>query len=167
MSRRASHVPPRPAVSAPNRLKDVLAVGLATQGVGSGVSTLYSSKCVTMTRDKASLVRIVAHGGAESDINCAIDGLMKSTDILLNNDQSFKVVWDLRDSPTPGLASTARLVAWGLQKKGELNKLTQKMGVIVPDGPVASVAGKVLEAFSGSVPTLVSQNASEVEGYVM
>jgi len=167
MSRRAPHPTPHPVANAPGRLKEVLTVGLASQAVGSGLSTLYSSKCVTMTRDNASLVRIVAHGGAEADINCAIDGLMESTNILLDKDKSFKVVWDLRESPTPGLASTARLVAWGLGKKGQLNKLTEKMGVIVPDGAVAGVAGKVLEAFSGSVPTMVSKNVSEVERYVM
>ena len=70
-------------------------------------------------------------------------------------------MWDLRDSPTPGFRDTMRLAKWGLSKKAELERLTTKMGVIVPNGPVASVAGGLLATFSG-VPTVVLANAEEV-----
>ena len=90
---------------------------------------------------------------------------MESTEALLGKGKEYSVVWDLRDSPTPGLRETMRLATWGLSKKGELERLTTKMGVIVSDGPVAAVAGGMLAAFSG-VPTVVSADPEEVHRYV-
>lgn len=124
---------------------------------------LYSSRCVDVAMDeKASRVTIVARKGDDVDARCAIDGIMAATDALLARGKEYSVVWDLRDSPTPGLRDTMRLARWGLANKPELERLTVKMGVIVPDGAVASVAGGLLGAFS-AVDTVISSDADEVE----
>jgi len=134
--------------------------------LGVQPTQLYKSKCVGMCLDeKTSKVTITAHNGDNVDASCAITGIMESTEALLGKGKEYSVVWDLRDSPTPGLRETMRLATWGLSKKGELERLTTKMGVIVSDGPVAAVAGGMLAAFSG-VPTVVSADPEEVHRYV-
>ena len=134
--------------------------------LGIQPTQLYKSKCVGMCLDeKTSKVTITAHSGDDVDASCAITGIMESTEALLGKGKEYSVVWDLRDSPTPGLRDTMRLATWGLSKKAELERLTTKMGVIVSDGPVASSAGGLLAAFSG-VPTVVSASAEEVHRYV-
>jgi len=120
-----------------------------------------------MTINEKRQVRIVATRGLEADADCAIDGIMKSTDQLLQRDGAFSVLWDLRNSPTPGVASALRMVAWGLKHKAQLEARTTKMGVVVPKGALAAVVGSVLEDFSGSVNTLVSGEESEVEAFVI
>jgi len=117
--------------------------------------------------DKSSEVRIVAHGGGEKDVGCAIDGLIASTEILLDRNTSFSVIWDLRKSPPPDVSSTVRLIGWGLGKKEALTKLTTKMGVLVPEGAVSRVVGQVLQTFAGTTPTLVSGNERAVEAFVV
>ena len=134
--------------------------------VGSHPTQLYKSKCVGMCLDeKTSKVTITAYKGEDVDASCAITGIIESTNGLLEKGKEYSVVWDLRDSPTPGIGDTMRLATWGLSKKAELERLTTKMGVIVPDGPVASVAGGLLGAFS-NVPTIVSADADEVHRQV-
>jgi hypothetical protein len=136
--------------------------------LGTQPAVLYQSKCVDMTlKEKTSLVRITAHGrdSLDASAGCAISGIIESAGTLLKRGQEYKVIWDLRDSPLPGFANTARLAAWGISHKAELESLTTKMGVIVPQGPVASVAAGVLAAFSG-VPTKVGSNAAEIENFV-
>jgi len=134
--------------------------------LGVQPTQLYKSKCVGVCLDeKARKVTITAHSGDGADASCAITGIMASTEALLRKGQEYSVVWDLRDSPAPGLRETMRLAAWGLSKKAELERLTTKMGVIVSDGPAASAAGGLLAAFSG-VPTVVSASAEEVNRYV-
>ena len=103
----------------------------------------------------AGTIRSVQSYGAFVDIGAA-------TDALLARGNEYSVVWDLRDSPTPGLRDTMRLARWGLANKAELERLTVKMGVIVPDGAVASIAGGLLGAFS-AVDTVISSDADEVE----
>tara|TARA_B110000444_G_scaffold250271_1_gene276420 strand:+ start:310 stop:762 length:453 start_codon:yes stop_codon:yes gene_type:complete len=134
---------------------------------GEGCTKLYSSKCVDVCIDeRTSKVTIVAHGGNNADASCAITGIMQATEALLRKDAKYVVVWDLRNSPTPGMRETMRLAAWGLSKQAKLERLTTKMGVIVQEGPVASVAGGLLGAFS-RVPTIVSPDADGVHEYVM
>jgi hypothetical protein len=136
--------------------------------LGTQPAVLYHSKCVDMTLDeKTYLVKITAHRGDNLDTSagCAITGIIESADVLLKRGQEYKVIWDLRDSPLPGFANTARLAAWGISHKAELESLTTKMGVIVPQGPVASVAAGMLAAFSG-VPTKVGSNAAEIEDFL-
>lgn len=134
---------------------------------GVVASTLCSSPCISMTRDsKTNVVCITAHRGNDYSMSCAIDGLIESTNGLLDENKAYKVLWDLRQSETPSLQDTARLVSWGASKKRELSALTVKMGVIVPDGPVANIAGSVITAFSGGVPTMVSSNVDKVKAYV-
>ena len=133
--------------------------------LGLQPSRLYRSKCVDVLMDeKASKVTITAHGGDGVDASCAISGIMQSAEALLRRGKAYSVVWDLRDSPTPNLRETMRLAAWGLSKKTELEHLTTKMGVIVSDGPAASVAGGLLATFSG-VPVVISASAEEVHRY--
>jgi hypothetical protein len=136
--------------------------------LGTQPEVLYQSKCVDMTLDeKTSLVKITAHkgDGLDASAGCAIAGIMESADVLLTRGRDYKIIWDLRDSPLPDFANTARLAAWGILHKSHLESLTTKMGVIVPHGPVASVAAGMLASFSG-VPTKVSSNAAEVEAFV-
>ena len=134
---------------------------------GEGCTRLYRSKCVDVCIDeRTSKVTIVARGGNDADASCAITGIMQATDALLHRDAKYMVVWDLRDSPTPGMQATMRLATWGLSNRAKLERLTTKMGVIVNEGPVASVAGGLLGAFS-RVPTMVSPDADRVHEYVM
>ena len=49
--------------------------------------------------------------------------------------------------------------------KRDLEALTSKMGVVVPEGPVASVAAGMLAAFA-AVPTKVGMDLGEVEDFV-
>ena len=128
-------------------------------------TTLYSSQCVTMTMDHGS-VRIVAHGGSDEAASCAIDGIMSSTEMLLERGEPFRVTWDLRSGPVPGPISTARLIAWGLKRKAELDRLTIKMGVLIPGGPLTGVVKSVVQSAVGSTPTLVSNDVTEVEAFV-
>ena len=130
--------------------------------------TLFESKCVSMTMDdKSSEVRIVARGGGEKDIGCAVDGLIASTEILLARNVSFSVIWDLRKSPPPDVSSTVRLIGWAIGKKEALTKLTTKMGVLVPEGAVSTVVGQVLQTFAGATPTFVSGDEQSVEAFVV
>lgn len=134
---------------------------------GSDPKELYASKCVRMTMDDKRQVRITAKGGSTDDASCAMNGVMESTSILLKETDKFSVLWDLRDSPNPSIVSTARLVAWGIKNKARLESHTQKMGVLVGRGMVAEVVQKVLNAFAGAVPTMVSTNEKEVEAFVL
>ena len=52
-----------------------------------------------------------------------------------------------------------------LSNKVALERLTTRMGVILPNGPVASIAGGLMASFSG-VPTVVSTNAEEVHRFM-
>lgn len=134
--------------------------------LGTQPTVLFHSKCVDMTMDeKTSLVRITAHAGDDTSASCAVDGIMASADILLKRGKQFAVVWDLRESPVPDFASTARLAAWGVSHKRDLEALTSKMGVVVPGGPVSSVAAGMLAMFS-AVPTKVGVDLGEVEDFV-
>lgn len=115
--------------------------------------------------EKTSRVTITAYNGDDVDASCAITGIMASTEALIAKERPYSVVWDLRDSPVPNIGETMRLAAWGLSKKSELERLTKKMGVIVPHGTVASVAGGLLASFS-AVPMVVSTRAEEVYRFV-
>lgn len=96
---------------------------------------LYSSKCVRVTMDeRTSRVTITAHRGDDGDASCAISGIIQATDALLGRGQQYSVVWDLRDSPTPGFRDTMRLAAWGVSRKANLERLTTKMGVVMREG---------------------------------
>jgi hypothetical protein len=124
---------------------------------------LYSSKCVRVTMDeRTSRVTITAHSGNDGDASCAISGIIQATDVLLGRGQQYSVVWDLRDSPTPGVRDTMRLAAWGVSRKANLERLTTKMGIVMREGAVASVVGSLLGAFSG-VPTVMAADLDEVE----
>jgi hypothetical protein len=134
---------------------------------GDGCTRLYSSKCVDVCIDeRISKVTIVARSGGVSDASCAITGIMEATEALMCKNVKYMVVWDLRNSPVPSMHETMRLATWSLSRKGQLERLTTKMGVIVQDGPVASVAGGLLGAFSG-IPTMVSPDATKVHKYVL
>lgn len=116
--------------------------------------------------DRTRHVHIVAHSGPDATVGCAIDGIMASTDKLLQETEPFLVTWDLRNSPLPGPISTARLIAWASTRKRPLTQLTRKMGVLVPRGPLVGVVGSILNAFSGSTSTLVSSDEAEVSGFM-
>ena len=134
--------------------------------LGLRPTQLCKSKCVNMLIDeRTGRVTIIAHRGDDVDAGCAITGIMESTNALLARGKEYSVVWDLRDSPVPGFRDTMRLAKWGLSKKSQLERLTTKMGVIMPDGPVASVAGGLLATFSG-VPTVISSDPDEVDRLV-
>jgi hypothetical protein len=134
---------------------------------GEGCTRLYSSKCVDVCIDeRTSKVTIVARSGNDADASCAITGIMQATEALLRRDAKYVVVWDLRNSATPSMQETMRLATWGLSNRTKLERLTVKMGVIVNEGPVASVAGGLLGAFS-RVPTMVSPDADRVHDYVV
>lgn len=127
---------------------------------------LYRSRCVGMHLDeKTSKVTITAYNGDDVDAGCAITGIMTSTEALLAKGRPYSVVWDLRNSPVPSIGETMRLAAWGMSKKKDLEHLTKRMGIVVPNGPVASVAGGLLASFS-AVPTVVSTSADEVHRFV-
>jgi hypothetical protein len=115
--------------------------------------------------EKTSKVTITAYNGDDVDAGCAITGIMTSTEALLAKGRPYSVVWDLRNSPVPSIGETMRLAAWGMSKKKDLEHLTKRMGIVVPNGPVASVAGGLLASFS-AVPTVVSTSADEVHRFV-
>jgi len=127
---------------------------------------LYRSKCVGVhMNEKTSMVTITAYDGEDVDASCAITGIMQSTDTLISKGKPFSTMWDLRACPTPTMGDTMRLATWGLSRKAELVALTNKMGVILPNGPVASIAGGLMASFSG-VPTVVSTSAEEVHKFM-
>lgn len=127
---------------------------------------LYRSKCVGVHVDeKTSMVTITAYDGEDVDAGCAITGIMQSTDALIAKGRPFSTMWDLRQCPAPTMGDTMRLATWGMANKTELTALTTKMGVIMPNGPVASIAGGLMASFSG-VPTVVSTNAEEVHRFM-
>ena len=127
---------------------------------------LYRSKCVGVHMDeKHSMVTITAYDGEEVDASCAITGIMASTDALISKGKPFSTMWDLRACPTPTMSDTMRLAAWGLSKQAKLKELTKKMGVILPNGPVASIAGGLMASFS-DVPTVISTNAEGVHRFM-
>jgi len=124
---------------------------------------LYASKCVDVQLDdRSGRVTITAHRGNEAGASCAISGIMAAADALLARGNEYSVVWDLTGSPTPGFRDVMRLSAWGMRNKPELERLTTRMGIVMREGAVASIAGALLGAFSG-VPTVIAADASEVE----
>jgi hypothetical protein len=127
---------------------------------------LYRSKCVSVHMDQqTSMVTITAYDGEDVDAGCAITGIMQSTDALIATGMPFSTKWDLRQCPPPTMSDTMRLATWGLSNKVALERLTTRMGVILPNGPVASIAGGLMASFSG-VPTVVSTNAEEVHRFM-
>ena len=127
---------------------------------------MYRSKCVSVHMDEqTSMVTITAYNGEDVDAGCAITGIMQSTDALIAKGKPFSTMWDLRACPTPTMSDTMRLTTWGLSNKAKLEALTKKMGVILPNGPVASIAGGLMASFA-AVPTVVSTNAEEVHRFM-
>ena len=127
---------------------------------------MYRSKCVSVHMDEqTSMVTITAYNGEDVDAGCAITGIMQSTDALIAKGKPFSTMWDLRACPAPTMSDTMRLATWGLSNKAKLEALTKKMGVILPNGPVASIAGGLMASFA-AVPTVVSTNAEEVHRFM-
>ena len=127
---------------------------------------LYRSKCVSVhMNEQTSVVTITAYDGEDVDAGCAITGIMQSTDALIAKGKPFSTKWDLSRCPPPTMSDTMRLATWGLSNKAALERLTTKMGVILPNGPVASIAGGLMASFA-AVPTVVSTNAEEVHRFM-
>lgn len=123
---------------------------------------LYRSKCVGVHINEAtSMVTITAYEGEDVDASCAITGIMQSTDALIAKGKPFSTMWHLENCPTPTMSDMMRLSTWAMSRKADLDRLTKKMGVVVPKGPVASIAGSLMANFS-AVPTVVSTSADEV-----
>lgn len=128
----------------------------------AAAALLYNSSSVRVTLSRDRLLHIAAQPGGTSVSDDDVTAVMAATEALMAEGVVFSTVWDLRLCPVPSVGVTTRCVQWALKHKATLDKLNQRLGVVIPNNrAVAVLVATVLTTFGPTCEVRVSSNQVE------